>query len=168
MLRSPSGYLTGLSAGVRGRADGYARSGQPFLLSLHFNAPHWPWSPGRRGGVERLRQAGSGGLAEFRRLKRHLRTVNEDVFVRRSGGVVCERRRNPQGVRYRLPYRSDSASSPGASKAPVRRVGSDRLSRRVARSRVSIQHVHGTPAEQTGLSSPLVGSQSSSKVPCHL
>jgi arylsulfatase A-like enzyme len=22
---------------------GYARAGQPFVLSLHFNAPHWPW-----------------------------------------------------------------------------------------------------------------------------
>lgn len=25
--------------------NGYAKSGQPFLLSLHFNAPHWPWEP---------------------------------------------------------------------------------------------------------------------------
>jgi arylsulfatase A-like enzyme len=38
------GYLTDL---LGSRAvdvvNGYARSGQPFLLSLHFNAPHWPW-----------------------------------------------------------------------------------------------------------------------------
>ena len=26
-----------------GTIGGYAKSGQPFLLSLHFNAPHWPW-----------------------------------------------------------------------------------------------------------------------------
>ena len=23
--------------------EGYARARQPFLLSLHFTAPHWPW-----------------------------------------------------------------------------------------------------------------------------
>src|SRR6266567_3715885 len=23
--------------------EGYARSKEPFLLSLHFTAPHWPW-----------------------------------------------------------------------------------------------------------------------------
>jgi arylsulfatase A-like enzyme len=23
--------------------EGYAKSGEPFLLSLHFTAPHWPW-----------------------------------------------------------------------------------------------------------------------------
>jgi len=35
---------------------GYARAGQPFLLSLHFNAPHWPWeAPGDQAEAERLR-----------------------------------------------------------------------------------------------------------------
>ena len=40
------GYLTDL-LGTRAAnvIDGYARSGKPFLLSLHFNAPHWPWEP---------------------------------------------------------------------------------------------------------------------------
>jgi arylsulfatase A-like enzyme len=34
----------------------YARAGQSFLLSLHFNAPHWPWEgPGDRAESERLR-----------------------------------------------------------------------------------------------------------------
>ncbi len=34
----------------------YARAGQPFLLSLHFNAPHWPWeAPGDEAEAERLR-----------------------------------------------------------------------------------------------------------------
>src|SRR6266446_3963701 len=42
------GYLTDL---LGSRAvdvvNGYAKSGQPFLISLHFNAPHWPWeAPG--------------------------------------------------------------------------------------------------------------------------
>lgn len=62
-----AGYLTDL---LGSRAvevvNGYAKSGQPFLLSLHFNAPHWPWeAPGDEAESERLRQPGSGGLADF-------------------------------------------------------------------------------------------------------
>jgi arylsulfatase A-like enzyme len=43
-----SGYLTEL---LGSRAvdvvNGYAKSGQPFMVSLHFSAPHWPWeAPG--------------------------------------------------------------------------------------------------------------------------
>jgi arylsulfatase A-like enzyme len=38
------GYLTNL-LGDRAvqTVEGYARSKEPFLLSLHFTAPHWPW-----------------------------------------------------------------------------------------------------------------------------
>jgi arylsulfatase A-like enzyme len=38
------GYMTNL-LGDRAveTIESYARSRQPFLLSLHFNAPHWPW-----------------------------------------------------------------------------------------------------------------------------
>jgi arylsulfatase A-like enzyme len=38
------GYLTDLlgSKAVSVIGD-YAKAGRPFLLSLHFNAPHWPW-----------------------------------------------------------------------------------------------------------------------------
>jgi arylsulfatase A-like enzyme len=38
------GYMTNL-LGDRAveTIDGYARSKEPFLLSLHFTAPHWPW-----------------------------------------------------------------------------------------------------------------------------
>ena len=38
------GYLTDL-LGDRAvqTIEGYAKSKQPFLLSLHFTAPHWPW-----------------------------------------------------------------------------------------------------------------------------
>src|SRR5215510_10284443 len=36
--------------------DRRARAGQSFLLSLHFNAPHWPWeAPGDQAESERLR-----------------------------------------------------------------------------------------------------------------
>ena len=39
--------------------ENYAKSGRPFLLSLHFNAPHWPWeAPGDEAESERLRTTG--------------------------------------------------------------------------------------------------------------
>jgi arylsulfatase A-like enzyme len=49
-----AGYMTDLLGGHAINAiQGYADSGQPFLLSLHFNAPHWPWEPpGGRFRVE--------------------------------------------------------------------------------------------------------------------
>src|SRR6266705_666066 len=52
-----SGYLTNL---LGDRAvdvvNAYARSRQPFLLSLHFNAPHWPWEgPGDEAESARVR-----------------------------------------------------------------------------------------------------------------
>src|SRR5882762_1572586 len=55
------GYLTGL---LGSRAvdvvNGYAKSGQPFLLSLHFNAPHWPWEgPGDEAESRRVTAPGS-------------------------------------------------------------------------------------------------------------
>jgi arylsulfatase A-like enzyme len=51
------GYLTEL---LGSRAvdviNGYASSGRPFLVSLHFNAPHWPWeAPGDQTESDRLR-----------------------------------------------------------------------------------------------------------------
>ena len=51
------GYLTDL-LGDRAVAtiDSYAEQQKPFLLSLHFNAPHWPWeAPGDRAESDRLR-----------------------------------------------------------------------------------------------------------------
>src|SRR6185437_2123314 len=45
--------------------NGYAKSRRPFLLSLHFNAPHWPWeAPGDEAESNRLRAAGKG-LSDF-------------------------------------------------------------------------------------------------------
>jgi arylsulfatase A-like enzyme len=51
-----TGYLTDL---LGSRAvdvvNEYARSGEPFLVSLHFNAPHWPWeAPGDEAESQRL------------------------------------------------------------------------------------------------------------------
>jgi arylsulfatase A-like enzyme len=51
-----TGYLTDL-LGDRavGAIDEYAKRRQPFLLSLHFNAPHWPWeAPGDQAESDRL------------------------------------------------------------------------------------------------------------------
>jgi arylsulfatase A-like enzyme len=52
-----SGYLTDL-LGSRAVATitEYARARRPFLLSLHFNAPHWPWEgPGDEAESRRIR-----------------------------------------------------------------------------------------------------------------
>jgi arylsulfatase A-like enzyme len=50
------GYLTEL---LGSRAvdviKGYAKARQPFLVSLHFNAPHWPWeAPGDQAESDRV------------------------------------------------------------------------------------------------------------------
>jgi arylsulfatase A-like enzyme len=60
------GYLTDL---LGNRAvdvvNGYAKARQPFFVSLHFNAPHWPWeAPGDEAESERLR-AQNRGLAAY-------------------------------------------------------------------------------------------------------
>jgi len=52
-----TGYLTDL---LGSRAvdvvNAYARANQPFFLSLHFNAPHWPWeAPGDEAESERIK-----------------------------------------------------------------------------------------------------------------
>jgi arylsulfatase A-like enzyme len=51
-----TGYLTDL-LGDRAvsEIDRHAKVGQPFLISLHFNAPHWPWeAPGDEAEAQRL------------------------------------------------------------------------------------------------------------------
>lgn len=55
------GYLTDmLGSRAVDVVNGYAKSGHPFLLSLHFNAPHWPWeAPGDEAESKRLLSAGS-------------------------------------------------------------------------------------------------------------
>ena len=60
------GYLTDL---LGSRAveviNVYAKSQQPFMISLHFNAPHWPWeAPGDEEESQRLAQQ-SRGLFDF-------------------------------------------------------------------------------------------------------
>ncbi|HWK43971.1 MAG TPA: sulfatase-like hydrolase/transferase [Stellaceae bacterium] len=68
-----AGYLTELLGNRAVDAvDAYARSGEPFLLSVHFNAPHWPWeAPGDSAESERiagsnLRDWDGGSQATYR------------------------------------------------------------------------------------------------------
>ena len=70
-----AGYLTTL-LGDRAVAaiDRFAAENKPFLLSLHFSAPHWPWeAPGDEAEAERLRGANlrdfdGGTQATYRRM----------------------------------------------------------------------------------------------------
>jgi arylsulfatase A-like enzyme len=50
------GYLTDLlGARAVDLIEAYAGVGKPFLISLHFSAPHWPWeAPGDCCGMERV------------------------------------------------------------------------------------------------------------------
>ena len=60
------GYLTELFGNrAVDVVNGYAKTRQPFFVSLHFNAPHWPWeAPGDEKESERLRVQGRG-IADF-------------------------------------------------------------------------------------------------------
>lgn len=51
-----NGYITGLFGDRAVQVvNQYAASKQPFLLSLHFNAPHWPWElPGDEAEARRI------------------------------------------------------------------------------------------------------------------
>jgi arylsulfatase A-like enzyme len=62
------GYLTDLlGSRAVNVVNRYARAGRPFLLSLHFNAPHWPWeAPGDEGESKRIGGgAGERNLIDF-------------------------------------------------------------------------------------------------------
>jgi arylsulfatase A-like enzyme len=52
-----NGYLTDLMGDRAVKVIGdYAKGAAPFLLSLHFNAPHWPWEgPGDEAESQRIR-----------------------------------------------------------------------------------------------------------------
>ena len=52
-----AGYLTALLGDRAVRViNEYAKAKQPFLLSLHFNAPHWPWEgPGDEAESKRIK-----------------------------------------------------------------------------------------------------------------
>ncbi|WP_203290697.1 sulfatase [Maricaulis parjimensis] len=51
-----TGYLTDLlGQQAINQVEAFARNGRPFMLSLHFSAPHWPWEgPGDTAESDRL------------------------------------------------------------------------------------------------------------------
>ncbi|MGC2200266.1 MAG: sulfatase-like hydrolase/transferase [Stellaceae bacterium] len=51
-----AGYLTDLLGNrTVDMVQNYVKDGQPFLISLHFNAPHWPWeAPGDEAESQRI------------------------------------------------------------------------------------------------------------------
>ena len=64
------GYLTDLLADdAARRIEAFARAPEPFLLSLHFNAPHWPWEgphdQAHSAALKGLRDAAGGNLAKY-------------------------------------------------------------------------------------------------------
>lgn len=70
-----AGYLTELLGDRAVTAvRAFAQTKKPFLLSLHFNAPHWPWeAPGDAAESERLREKSlfhfdGGTQATYRRM----------------------------------------------------------------------------------------------------
>jgi len=76
------GYVTEL-LGARAveAVDRYARSGRPFLISLHFNAPHWPWeAPGDEAEAERV--AGTN--------LRHFDGGTQETYARMIGAMDRE------------------------------------------------------------------------------
>jgi arylsulfatase A-like enzyme len=76
------GYMTNL-LGDRAiqTIEGYARSKEPFLLSLHFTAPHWPWEgpdeeveSKRLRDIRNIRTRDSGTQATYAKMVQSLDT----------------------------------------------------------------------------------------------
>jgi arylsulfatase A-like enzyme len=76
------GYLTEqLGARAVAAVNGYAASGRPFLISLHFNAPHWPWeAPGDAAEAQRV--AGTN--------LRHFDGGTQETYARMIGAMDAE------------------------------------------------------------------------------
>jgi arylsulfatase A-like enzyme len=57
-----TGYMTDLIGDRAVTAvNDYAKTGKPFLIDVHFNAPHWPWeAPGDQAESERLKNGNLG------------------------------------------------------------------------------------------------------------
>ena len=68
-----TGYLTDLLAGQAIQSiNAYVKERKPFLISLHFNAPHWPWEgPDDEAEAQKLANLGafdSGTLKTYARM----------------------------------------------------------------------------------------------------
>ena len=91
-----AGYLTNLLGNRAVEAiAAYAKSRQPFLLSVHFNAPHWPWeAPGDEAESARIRATGlnhfdGGSQKTYQRMIVELDTqVGRVLAALKSGGIA--------------------------------------------------------------------------------
>jgi len=68
-----NGYLTDLLAEQAIKSiNGYTKEHKPFFISLHFNAPHWPWEgPGDEAEARKLTNLGdfdAGTIATYGRM----------------------------------------------------------------------------------------------------
>jgi arylsulfatase A-like enzyme len=90
-----SGYMTNL-LGDRAVSviNTYAKARQPFLLSVHFNAPHWPWeAPGDEAESKRingnLNHYDGGTQKTYQRMIEELDTqVGRVAAALRSAGIA--------------------------------------------------------------------------------
>jgi arylsulfatase A-like enzyme len=90
------GYLTDLLGNHAVNViNGYAKAGKPFLLSLHFNAPHWPWEgPGDEAESRRLNGHGlvdfdGGSQGTFERMIEDLDLqVGRVIDALHAGGII--------------------------------------------------------------------------------
>ena len=72
-----TGYLTDLLAAQAVKSiDGYVKQRKPFCISLHFNAPHWPWE-GPGDEAESKRPKASLGAFDAGTIKTYARMVGE-------------------------------------------------------------------------------------------
>jgi len=95
-LIAQDGYSTELFGDRAVKVIGdYARASQPFLLSLHFNAPHWPWEgPADRAESDRLggrnlRDWDGGSQETYRRMIAAMDTqIGRVLRALEEGGVA--------------------------------------------------------------------------------
>jgi arylsulfatase A-like enzyme len=80
-----NGHLTDLLSAEAVRFIEQLRRGQPFLLSLHFTAPHWPWET-RTDSAEsmrighRIRHTDGGSMEVYRQMVREMDEGIADVL----------------------------------------------------------------------------------------
>jgi arylsulfatase A-like enzyme len=111
------GYLTDLlAARAIVEINDSLRRGQPFLVSLHFTAPHWPWQgPGDAGAADEIADVhhGDGGSLEtFAEMVRAM-----DIAV---GRVLEELERNGAARNTLVVFTSDNGGERFSDTWPLR------------------------------------------------
>jgi len=91
-----AGYMTQLLGDRAVQVvNAYAKERRPFFISLHFNAPHWPWeAPGDEAESQRIRATGlvhydGGSQKTYQRMIAELDTqIGRVVGALRSSGTI--------------------------------------------------------------------------------